>query len=203
MTSKRIQPVPAIATWLVKFFCSSAEDESMIGDLLEKYRQGRSRFWYRRQVAGIVFLRLGRMLRHLGRAAMAMPLRNVLNLLLIAAAVSAVLMTDIWIILFIAIFGGIIAGAAIILLGNRAADRGNAESLLSRHPGISMHHIPVEGAVGLLFVFATVFVFGVGVPAIREILVLIAPLAGLAFGILAYWHKGHSVKIESLNLHKQ
>ena len=50
----RIQPAPAIATWLLKLFCSSAEDESLIGDLLEKYQQGRGRFWYWRQVTAIV-----------------------------------------------------------------------------------------------------------------------------------------------------
>ena len=66
-----------------------------------------------------------------------------------------------------------------------------------------MHHIPVEGAVGLLFVFGTVFVFVVGVPAIREIFVLTAPLGILALGILLYWHKHHSVKIEALDLHKR
>jgi len=54
----------------------------------------------------------------------------------------------------------------------------------------------------LLFVFGTVFIFGAGVPAIREILFFIAPLAVLALGILVYWHKHHSVKIEALDLHK-
>jgi hypothetical protein len=70
------------------------------------------------------------------------------------------------------------------------------------HPGISIHHIPVEGAVGLLFVLGTGFIFGVGVPAVREIFFLTVPLAGLALGILLYWHKHHSVKIEALDLRK-
>src|SRR5688572_8731355 len=44
------------------------------------------------------------------------------------------------------------------------------------HRGISMHHIPVEGAVGLLFVFATALIFGVGIRAVREMLVVTMPL---------------------------
>lgn len=125
-------------------------------------------------------------------------------MLLVIAAVSAVLLTDIWMILLVGIFGGAIAGALIYLLHNRAGEHGQSEVTTvdpaSTHPGISLHHIPVDGAVGLLFVFGTVFVFSVGVPAVREIFVLTAPLAILVLGILHYWHKHHSVKIETLDL---
>jgi hypothetical protein len=204
----RIQPAPAIATWLLKLFCSSAEDESLIGDLLEKYQQGRGRFWYWRQVTAIVFLRLGRNVRQLSLSAAARPMRHAFTLLLVIAAISAVLLSDIWMIFLFGIFGGVIAGALIFLLGNGAKRRKSGAQIttdhpVSNHPGISIHHIPVEGAVGLLFVFGTVFIFGVGVPAVREIFFLTVPLGGLALGILHYWHKHHSVKIEALNLHKQ
>jgi hypothetical protein len=205
----RMQPAPAIATWLLKLFCSRAEDESLIGDLLEKYRQGRGRFWYWRQVAVIVFLRLSRIVRQLLISAAAMPLRHVFALLFVIAAFSAVLLSDMWMICLIGIVGGVIAGALIFLLGNSADDRrktvsrSTTDHLVSNHPGISIHHIPVEGAVGLLFVFGTVFVLGVGVPAVREIFVLTAPLGIVALVILLYWHKHHSVKIEALNLHKK
>jgi len=204
----RIQPAPAIATWLLKLFCSSAEDESLIGDLLEKYQQGRARFWYWRQVTAIVFLRLGRNVRQLSLSVALRPMRHAFTLLLVIAVISAVLLSDIWMIFLFGIFGGVIAGALIFLLGN-GANRGksgaqiNTDHPVSNHPGISIHHIPVEGAVGLLFVFGTVFIFGVGVPAVREILFLTVPLGVLALGILHYWHKHHSVKIEALNLRKQ
>ena len=204
----RIQPAPAIATWLLKLFCSSAEDESLIGDLLEKYQQGRARFWYWRQVTAIVFLRLGRNVRQLSLSVALRPMRHAFTLLLVIAVISAVLLSDIWMIFLFGIFGGVIAGALIFLVGN-GAKRGKSGAQIttdhpvSNHPGISIHHIPVEGAVGLLFVFGTVFIFGVGVPAVREILFLTVPLGILALGILHYWHNHHSVKIEALNLRKQ
>ena len=205
----RIRHTPAIATWFLELFCSSTEDESLIGDLLEKYRQGRGRFWYWRQVAGIVFLRPGRHMRQPSLSGAASPIRHAFALLLVIAAISAVLMSDIWMILPIGVFGGVMAGGLIFLLGNRRDERRKSgaqvttDHPVSHHPGISMHHIPVEGAVGLLFVFGTVFVFVVGVPAIREIFVLTVPLGILALGILRYCHKHHSVKIEPLDLHKQ
>ena len=204
----RIQPAPAIATWLLKLFCSSIEDESLIGDLFEKYQQGHGRFWYWRQVIAIMVSRLGRNVRQLSLSAAAMLIRHAVALLLVIAALSAVLLSDIWMILLIGLFGGVVAGALIFLLGNGANKRtkpcaqNTTDHPISNHPGISIHHIPVEGAVGLLFVFGTVFIFGVGVPAIREMFLLIAPLGVLALGILRYWHRRHAVKIQSLNLHK-
>jgi hypothetical protein len=205
----RIQPAPAVATWFLKLFCSSVEDESLIGDLLEKYQQGRGRFWYWRQVAAVVFLRSGRNVRRLSLAATAIPMRHAFTLLLVIAAFWAVLLTDIWMIFLVGIAGGVISGALIFLLGNRGNERRKSGAQIitdhpvPNHPGISIHHIPVEGAVGLLFVFGTVFIFGVGVPAVREIFILTAPLGVLALVILVYWHKHHSVKIEALDLHKQ
>jgi hypothetical protein len=40
---------PKAATWLLRHFGSSPNNESVIGDLDERYRQGRSYFWYWRQ----------------------------------------------------------------------------------------------------------------------------------------------------------
>ena len=75
--------------------------------------------------------------------------------------------------------------------------------LPTRHPGISMHHIPVEGAVGGLFVLATVLIFGGGIPAIRAILFVTVPLGILASGILLNWHRRHPLKLDVLDLHKR
>lgn len=72
------------------------------------------------------------------------------------------------------------------------------------HPGISMHHIPVGGGVaGLLFVFATVFIFAVGIPAIRGLLIITGILGILGSGLVLYWHKRHALKIQSLHLHEE
>jgi hypothetical protein len=194
--------------WFLRLFCSSAEDESLIGDLLEKY-QSRGRFWYCRQVTAIVFLRLYRNARQLSLYEAAKGIRHAFTLLLAIAAVSAVLLSDIWMIFLVGVSGGVVAGALIFLLGNRANEHGKfgarttTDHPVHNHPGIAIHHIPVEGSVGLLVVLGTVFIFGAGVPAVREIFVFIVPLGVLALGILLYWHKHHSVKIEALDLHKQ
>jgi hypothetical protein len=71
------------------------------------------------------------------------------------------------------------------------------------HSGISMHHIPVQGGVGLLFAFATVFIFGVGIRAVREIFMVTGSMGILGSGILLYWHMRHPHKIQTLDLHKQ
>lgn len=74
---------------------------------------------------------------------------------------------------------------------------------LTYHRGISISHIPVEGAVGLLFVLATGFIFGVGIPAVREILAVTLPLGIIGSGILLYWHNRHPLKIQVLDLLNQ
>ena len=75
-------------------------------------------------------------------------------------------------------------------------------SAVTYHRGISISHIPVEGAAGLLFVLATGLIFGIGIPAVREILVVTLPLGILGAGILFNWHKRHPLKIQALDLHK-
>jgi len=44
-----VQP-PRAATWLAERFASPARRESLVGDLVEQFRHGRSRSWYWRQV---------------------------------------------------------------------------------------------------------------------------------------------------------
>lgn len=41
---------PRVATWLADRFLTSRTRESLIGDLMEQYREGRSASWYRGQV---------------------------------------------------------------------------------------------------------------------------------------------------------
>ncbi len=72
------------------------------------------------------------------------------------------------------------------------------------HPGISMHRIPVgSGVAGFLFVLATIFIFAVGVPVIRGLLVVTGILGILGSGLVLYWHKRHAPKIQLLDLHEE
>ena len=72
---------------------------------------------------------------------------------------------------------------------------------LSFHPGISMHHIPVgNGVAGFLFVFATIFIFGIGFPAFLELLVITGTMGILTSGIIVCWHKHHALRIQVLDL---
>jgi hypothetical protein len=41
---------PRLATWLLQHLASSPKPESLVGDLIEQYRNGRSATWYWRQV---------------------------------------------------------------------------------------------------------------------------------------------------------
>jgi hypothetical protein len=63
-----------------------------------------------------------------------------------------------------------------------------------------MHHIPVEGAIGFLFVLATGLIFGIGVRAIRELLLVTVPLGIAGAGLMLYWHRRHPVKLQGLGL---
>ena len=71
------------------------------------------------------------------------------------------------------------------------------------HRGIRIDRIPVEGAIGLLFVFATIFIFGIGIPAVRELFVITGIFGILGSGILLFWHRRHAPKLQLLDLHKK
>ena len=206
----RLRPAPALATWFLKLFCSSAEHEALVGDLLEQYQSGRGRFWCWRQVLAIVFLELNRKVRRLSVSTDSLPIRQGLVLIFLVPILSAVLLSDIWVLLLIGILGGIVTGGLLFALRNSGSgpvksDPAGVSPMTDAptyHRGISIQHIPVEGAVGLLFVLATGLIFAGGIAAIREILVVTAPLGILALGILVYWHKHHPLKMVALDLHK-
>jgi hypothetical protein len=53
---------PRVATWLLARLGSRYYSESLAGDLIEEYQQGRGRIWYWRQVAmAILVARIGRL----------------------------------------------------------------------------------------------------------------------------------------------
>jgi hypothetical protein len=204
------------ATWFLRLFCSGPEHESMVGDLLEQYQRGRGRFWYWRQVAGMVLLELACKARRISASTNRIAIGQGIAVILLIAALSAVLLSDIWLLGLLGILGGVVtAGLKFLRDSGRAehttsaapgpARRQKEETPMTEsagyHPGISINHIPVEGGAGLLFALATVFIFG-GILAVREIIVLTAPLGILGAGILFYWHKSHPMKIQALDLHE-
>ena len=54
---------PAVATWLLTHFASAYQRDSLVGDLIEQYHQGRSRFWYWKQVAAALVVASAKVLR--------------------------------------------------------------------------------------------------------------------------------------------
>lgn len=78
---------PALATWLLERFGPHYHAESMAGDLVEQYQQGRGRLWFCRQVATAIWVGRARHMRALPWAALR---RGVSRILLEAAAVLAV-----------------------------------------------------------------------------------------------------------------
>ena len=54
---------PALATWLLEHFASDYQRESLVGDLIEQYHQGASRFWYWKQVVAALFVASAKVLR--------------------------------------------------------------------------------------------------------------------------------------------
>jgi hypothetical protein len=56
---------PKMAVWLLRRWASPYQRDSLLGDLLEMYRAGRSRLWYWRQVIAALILARARALRSL------------------------------------------------------------------------------------------------------------------------------------------
>ncbi len=73
---------------------------------------------------------------------------------------------------------------------------------MAYHPGISIHNIPIRGRMGLLFVLGTLYIFGMGIPAVRTLGAIAVAFGVLGSGFLYLWHKRHAIKIYSLDLHK-
>jgi hypothetical protein len=66
---------PALATWLVEHFASDYQRDSLLGDLIEQYNQGGSRFWYWKQVVAALVVASARMLPTLAVSAARILLR--------------------------------------------------------------------------------------------------------------------------------
>jgi len=55
-----LRHTPKAATWFLDRFGPNTEDESVVGDLFERYQRGHGSIWYWRQVLSIVFVGLYR-----------------------------------------------------------------------------------------------------------------------------------------------
>src|SRR5262245_40863139 len=182
---------PAIAAWFLKLFCSGPEYDSVTGDLLEEYQAGRGNFWYCRQVLDIVCLALySKVFRRSLVRKERVPIGQGLGLVFLFGALSAAFLSltvGFLIVILAVAFGGVCVFLWINAKGE-SVESGSAEPAsaepLDYHRGISMHHISVEGAAGLLFVIGTVLIFALGIPAIREILLFTVPVGILGGGVL-------------------
>lgn len=47
---------PRLASWLLERFAFGPQRESLVGDIVEQYQQGRSSMWYQRQTLAAVFI---------------------------------------------------------------------------------------------------------------------------------------------------
>src|ERR1700722_7654359 len=47
---------PTVATWLLEHFHSGPRNQSLVGDMMEEYKNGRSDAWYWRQALTAIFL---------------------------------------------------------------------------------------------------------------------------------------------------
>lgn len=79
---------PSLAVWLLRKWASPYQRESLVGDLLEMYRAGRSRTWYWRQVlVALIHARL-RAVRLLSRTDFGGTLIRLVNAILLAAMIA-------------------------------------------------------------------------------------------------------------------
>jgi hypothetical protein len=79
---------PKMALWLLRQWASPYQRESLMGDLLEMYRAGRSRTWYWRQVLAALILARARALHSLLRTGFATAVLRLVNALLLAAVIA-------------------------------------------------------------------------------------------------------------------
>jgi hypothetical protein len=131
---------PKIATFLLKLVCSSPDHDSVTGDLLEQYQNGRGWFWYWRQVFGIVLLELYRKVARrplIHTTRISPPLG--LALVLVIATLLSILMSDLWFLGLGVLFGVVVGGLKFAYDNNLIESR--EDDLTSLGP------IPVDRAI--------------------------------------------------------
>jgi hypothetical protein len=82
---------PKLATWLLQLLAAGRHSESLAGDLMEQFAQGRSRLWYWRQVVmAIVLARVRAFRARPWIAAMRVSFRLLTEVSLVLGVVSAI-----------------------------------------------------------------------------------------------------------------
>jgi hypothetical protein len=79
---------PRMALWLLRRWASPYRRDSLVDDLLEMYRAGRSSAWYWRQVLVALMLARVRGARSLLRTGFAAAVLRLVNALLLAAVIA-------------------------------------------------------------------------------------------------------------------
>lgn len=70
---------------------------------------------------------------------------------------------------------------------------------MARHPGISMHKLPVGADImGAVFAIGIVLMFVVGIPIARWFLIAGVLLGGILATVFVLYHKHHKVEITDL-----
>ncbi len=71
---------------------------------------------------------------------------------------------------------------------------------MERHPGITMHRLPVAGGlIGLVFTVGSCLIFLIGIPALRYFL-FGALVVGAIIALLLYrWHQRRPVEITDIS----
>jgi hypothetical protein len=82
---------PRVATWLLQRLAAGWHSESLEGDLIEQYAQGRSRLWYWRQVAMAIALAQSRAFRgRMGFATIRVFLRLLTEMAVVLGTISII-----------------------------------------------------------------------------------------------------------------
>ena len=82
---------PRLASWVLERFAFGPQRESLVGDIVEQYQQGRSSMWYQRQTLAAVFIgSVTRVRAHPRRA---------LRALVLAATVPLLFVTAVWLVM--------------------------------------------------------------------------------------------------------
>jgi hypothetical protein len=186
----KLRSEPAFATWLLKLFCSGPEHESVTGDLMEQYQQGRGRFWYWRQVLDIAFLALYcKAIRKPLNPANRIPISNALAAIVLIAGLAVALLSDIWPIFLAAILAGVVVGIVKFERGDRAEP---PQANVPRTVRIDSSKIPIGGGLGagiLIIILLTATLHDL--PDLR-VLAIPGLLGGLVFAVVLHlWRRIH------------
>jgi len=213
----KLRREPAIARWLLNLFCSSSDHDSVIGDLMEQYQQGRGRTWYWRQAAALSLLGLySKIARRPLIPAHRFPVGLIVVAFIGSTALATALFSDIGLIFLTCIVAGVCVGIFRFVRGEELTQNAKPAQVqelqgvfsapsTGREPldpkvtsngprlvRIDSSHIPVAGGIGagILILILMIAVLH-DVPYLRR-MAIPGLLAGLFFAAcLRLWRRWH------------